>query len=295
MSMANQTNYLNFNNFDLVVATPSQLEMLWNYNRVKNLRPKFIVVDESDVLLHFNPSLSKFLLGLISELNADASAKVVLSAASFPERINGKPFETFLHKYFPGMRILKSSDFLKVPSQIEHGVIESEDIDLPEKIALLVKLIPSSVDSSFIVFVRNGSHVKSIAEVLASHNITSLGLTSEMSDTDRLYSLYRFKNGKASVLICTDVVCRGVHIDFDCHVVQFDCAENAVSLLHRFGRTGRMGRKGVVTTFMTQKDRPLLERFQGMIDSKNDISPIISRKRSFSKRFLESKGRTKDK
>lgn len=52
--MENQANYLNFKNKDIVITTPSQLETLSDYNRIKNLNPAFIVIDEADYLLELN-------------------------------------------------------------------------------------------------------------------------------------------------------------------------------------------------------------------------------------------------
>ena len=57
----------------------------------------------------------------------------------------------------------------------------------------------------------------------------------------KITQIHEFKKGIHKVLVCTDSLNRGVHFDFPVLVVQFDCANNIFDLVHRFGRTGRLG------------------------------------------------------
>ena len=67
--MDNVTNYLNFQKNDIVITTPTQFDMQDKHSRIKNLNPKFIIIDEADFLLDSNINFSKALASFLSNLN----------------------------------------------------------------------------------------------------------------------------------------------------------------------------------------------------------------------------------
>jgi hypothetical protein len=69
LSTLNMTNYLNFSKVDIAITTPTQLDMLSKYSRIKNLNPKYIVIDEADYLLEGNINHSKALRTFLIQMN----------------------------------------------------------------------------------------------------------------------------------------------------------------------------------------------------------------------------------
>ena len=98
-----------------------------------------------------------------------------------------------------------------------------------------------------------------------------------------------FRLGLIWVLICTDLMSRGVDFKTVNHVVNYDFPQSVVSYIHRVGRTGRAGRKGVATTFYTEEDVEFLRNIANlMVKSGVHVEPwMLALKGASSKRWKE--------
>ena len=90
-------------------------------------------------------------------------------------------------------------------------------------------------------------------------------LHSDLTQEYREEALADFKNGKYRVLIATDVVGRGIHVDDVAHVINYDFPRDAEDYVHRIGRTGRAEKSGVATSFVTPRDIPTLHKVERLI------------------------------
>ena len=90
-------------------------------------------------------------------------------------------------------------------------------------------------------------------------------LHSDLSQTVREEALKDFKDGKYRVLIATDVVGRGIHVDEVAHVINFDIPRDADDYIHRIGRTGRAESTGKATTLVTPRDHLTLKKIEAVI------------------------------
>ncbi len=88
--------------------------------------------------------------------------------------------------------------------------------------------------------------------------------------------------GEESILVGTDVAARGLDIPDIDHVVMFDFPLNPVDYIHRAGRCGRAGRKGVVTSIITKRDKVLSDAIRGAILRGLPIDSLSSNKRDYS-------------
>jgi len=94
-----------------------------------------------------------------------------------------------------------------------------------------------------------------------------------MNQTQRLGALNKFRSGKTSLLIATDVASRGLDIpSVDC-VINFDIPNHSKDYIHRVGRTARAGRSGKALTFVTQYDVELFQRIEKLIGQKMEVYP----------------------
>ena len=92
-------------------------------------------------------------------------------------------------------------------------------------------------------------------------------LHGDRSQSQRNAALAQFQNGSIPVLVATDVASRGIHVDDVAHVVNYELPQLAEDLIHRVGRTGRIGSTGVASVFVTPLDRAefrSLERTLGL-------------------------------
>ena len=67
-------------------------------------------------------------------------------------------------------------------------------------------------------------------------------------------ALENLRNGKVDIIVCTNVAARGIDIDSVQHVINYDAPSSIVDYIHRIGRTGRAGKQGMATTFLTPAD-----------------------------------------
>jgi len=95
-----------------------------------------------------------------------------------------------------------------------------------------------------------------------------------------------FNEGKASIMVGTDLASRGLDLPDVDHIVQFDFVHNVIDYLHRIGRTARAGKRGTVTSFITKRDQRLLDLIQ--TTGSGDLSQYFSRKRNLSKKLKKS-------
>lgn len=277
-------NYVDFNKTDIVVSTPTQLDLLISYKRIKNMNPYFLVVDEADVLLDKDQNHKKAIRNILAALSSNPQ-KIILATASFDPKIEKSNFKGILGEYMKNPKIFRNENYMKISELTEHFVIEVDSLSLEEKLETLLKVLLSTEQEKYLVFCQSNKDVERVLEFCIQNDISADSLCASDSEEKRLKSMMFFRIGQLSVLITSDATNRGLHFSFDPCVIQFSCATNATALLHRFGRTGRLGRKGTVISFITKEDMPLLSSFQEICTNNLKLDTIISRKRSFSKKL----------
>merc|ERR1719428_1513200 len=100
-----------------------------------------------------------------------------------------------------------------------------------------------------LVFVKTKRDANTLETNIRQQGSPALSIHGDRSQHEREYALKQFKSGQASILVATDVASRGLDIPHVTQVVNFDLPENIDDYVHRIGRTGRAGHKGVATAF----------------------------------------------
>ena len=90
---------------------------------------------------------------------------------------------------------------------------------------------------------------------LIAQGVPAVELHGNLSQGARTRNLEAFSDGSAKTLVATDIAARGIHVDDIGHVVNYDLPENADTYVHRVGRTGRAGRRGIAYTFVNETQR----------------------------------------
>jgi superfamily II DNA/RNA helicase len=101
-----------------------------------------------------------------------------------------------------------------------------------------------------LVFVRTKRGADRLTSKLIRREVDAVALHGDMSQSARERALKRFRDGKATTLVATDVAARGLDLDDITHVINFDPPEDEKGYVHRVGRTGRAGRSGSGITFV---------------------------------------------
>jgi superfamily II DNA/RNA helicase len=273
LSNSSIANYVDFKKMDVVISTPSQLETLIEAKRIRRLNPKYIIIDEADLLMTDlkNIKILSSILDKLNLLNPDLIhlRKVILTAATFPKQIKRNSMEEYLKKYFPNLKVSKSENYLYISKDLDHTVVDVEGLDFQERCRVLAEVINSLDQKNYIVFCNDNKSVKKITEYLTSNDIPCQAHHIEQKEGESVRAINLFSTGEYRVLVCCDSINRGIHFNFPLHLIQFDLAENMYSLIHRVGRTGRMGRQPTMTSFIDSSNRVFLGLFQGAVGRNN--------------------------
>lgn len=137
-----------------------------------------------------------------------------------------------------------------------------------QKDAFLVYLINELSGHSCIIFVRTVHDAHRIAIILRLLGFSAIPLHGQLSQSNRLGALNKFKSGGRTIMVATDVASRGLDIPAVDYVINFDIPTHSKDYIHRVGRTARAGRAGKSVTLVTQYDVELLQRIEGVIGKK---------------------------
>jgi ATP-dependent RNA helicase DeaD len=113
-----------------------------------------------------------------------------------------------------------------------------------------------------IVFVRTKNETETLAEKLRARGYSATAISGDVAQAQRERTVEQLKNGKLDILVATDVAARGLDVDRISHVINYDIPIDTESYVHRIGRTGRAGRAGAAISFVTPRERRLLDQIE---------------------------------
>uniref|UniRef100_UPI003A86FE15 DEAD/DEAH box helicase n=1 Tax=Helicobacter ganmani TaxID=60246 RepID=UPI003A86FE15 len=223
----------------IIIATPGRLLDHLRNERLKNFSPSVVVLDESDEMLDMG------FLDDIEEIFTYLSnaRQTLLFSATMPTPI----------KHL-AQKILNNPKLIKVTpedatnqdiSQRYYIINESEREDA------IVRLIDSEIPSKAIIFTRMKKEADILSERLLSRGYKAGALHGDMEQRERVKSINAFKDSSINILVATDIAARGLDISGVSHVFNFHIPLNPESYVHRIGRTGRAGEKGIAITLAT--------------------------------------------
>ena len=126
-----------------------------------------------------------------------------------------------------------------------------------------IKDIFSAINvSQAIIYCNSTERVNHLAEAMIEDNFPVKKIHGKMLDSERKQIYNDFKNGGCRVLITSDLFARGIDVQQVSIVINFDIPRNENTYLHRIGRSGRWGRKGIAINFTTRFDSNKLNRFK---------------------------------
>jgi ATP-independent RNA helicase DbpA len=216
----------------IVVGTPGRILELIQMDALPLQAVKVLVLDEADRMLDMG-----FADDLRSIIDATpARRQTLLFSATIPQSIRDISRE-----------LQRDPLDITVPDVPDETTIEQTffEVDEHQKLAALEALLLHYRPESVVVFCNTRQDVRSVAEALDARSFAVLSLHGELDQREREEMLVRFANRSCTVLVASDVAARGLDITDLSMVVNFDIAADADTHLHRIGRTGRAGRRGV--------------------------------------------------
>ena len=234
----------------IIVATPGRLLDLLGRQKLDFEFLEVLVLDEADRMLD---------MGFLHDIEAIVS--------TLPKRRQTLMFSATLSKAVESL----ARRFLYQPKMVQIGkrsnpaeTVNQCVYELPAhlKNALLLELLRQPGFSKVLVFARMKDGADRLTNFLRLAQVKVAKLHSSRSQDQRMQALQDFKDGKAQVLVATDIVARGIDIDGVSHVVNFDFPVNPEDYVHRIGRTGRAAAQGDAISFVPKQDLNLLDRLE---------------------------------
>ncbi|KIK59805.1 hypothetical protein GYMLUDRAFT_44264 [Collybiopsis luxurians FD-317 M1] len=244
----------------IVVATPGRLNDHLENTKGFNLRNlKYLVLDEADRLLDmdFGPVIDKILKVIPMERSTYLfSATMTTKVAKLQRASLSNP-----------VRVEVSSKYQTVSTLLQYYCLMPQK----DKDTYLIYLANTLAQNSIIIFTRTVHDAARLSIILRSLGFPSIPLHGQLSQSQRLGALGKFKSGGQRVLVATDVASRGLDIPSVDVVINFDIPTHSKDYIHRVGRTARAGRAGKSITLVTQYDVELIQRIEKVIGKKMDL------------------------
>ncbi|KAF7376095.1 ATP-dependent rRNA helicase [Mycena sanguinolenta] len=264
----------------IVVATPGRL--LWHLENTKGFSLKgikFLVMDEADRLLDmdFGPVIDKILKLVPTERTTYLFSATMTSKVAKLQRASlSNP-----------VKVEVSTKYQTVSTLLQYYLF----MPLQDKDTHLVSLANSLAQNSMIIFTRTVHDAGRICIILRTLGLPAVPLHGQLSQSQRLGALGKFKSGSRKVLVATDVASRGLDIPSVDVVINFDIPTHSKDYIHRVGRTARAGRAGKSITLVTQYDVELVQRIEQTIGKKMELWPTDPEEIALLKERVSEAGR----
>lgn len=142
-------------------------------------------------------------------------------------------------------------------------IYRAHNMDKPE---LVARILQAEGRGPVMVFCRTKRTAADLADQLQQRGFASGAVHGDLGQGAREQALRAFRNGKVDVLVCTDVAARGIDVEGVTHVINYQSPEDEKTYLHRIGRTGRAGAKGIAVTLVDWDDIPRWQLINKALD-----------------------------
>ncbi|WP_434985947.1 ATP-dependent RNA helicase RhlB [Vreelandella zhaodongensis] len=239
---------------DILVATPGRLLDFHQKRDIDLSEVEVLVLDEADRMLSmgFIPDVKR----IIRYTPKKEQRQTFLFSATFTDDI-----------------LSLASQWTLDPAHVEIEVTIENQADIDQRVylvsdddkqRLLVNLLTQESFERVMVFGNRRDLVRKLDDLLKKAGVSVAMLSGDVPQNQRIKTLESFREGDIQVLVATDVAGRGIHIEDVSHVINYTLPEDPEDYVHRIGRTGRAGAKGVSISFVGEEDAfslPEIERY----------------------------------
>jgi ATP-dependent RNA helicase RhlE len=222
----------------MLVATPGRLEDLLERRAVSLGAVRVLVLDEADRMLDmgFRPPVDR----IVDRL--PRKRQTLFFSATLDGEVG-----RLASIYTTDARSHEHAHPAERRGEVQHRFV---GVRHETKLDALVRELRDDQRGLTLVFVRTKRGADRLVKRLGAHDVEALAMHGNKSQSQREKALARFESGRVDTLVATDVAARGLDIDDITHVINFDAPADREGYIHRVGRTGRAGRRGVGVTFV---------------------------------------------
>jgi ATP-dependent RNA helicase RhlE len=257
---------------DIVVATPGRLQDHLDQGTARLDRIETLVLDEADQMLDkgFWPAIRRILPLLPKE------RQTMFFSATMPAEV-----------------AKLSNEILKTPLRVEVTPVATTAEKVAQKLifveqggkrVVLAELLKGEGVGRALVFARTKHGADKVVKNLAADGIQANAIHGNKGQSQRERALAEFRNGRAPVLVATDIAARGIDVDGVTHVIQHDMPDTPEAYVHRIGRTARAGASGIAIALCAPDEREKLWQVEKLIrqelpreDRRQDVSQPMHR------------------
>lgn len=236
----------------IVVGTPGRILDHIGRHTLKLQNLKVLVLDEADEMLD---------MGFIDDIEKiveqmPTARQTLLFSATIPASIM-RLTNKFMHE--PVTVKIKAKEL--TADTVEQYYVRAKDY---EKFDVMTRLFDVQDPDLVLIFGRTKRRVDELTRGLKARGYRAEGIHGDLTQQKRMSVLRQFKSGQLDFLVATDVAARGLDISGVTHVYNYDIPQDPDSYVHRIGRTGRAGHKGVSVTFVTPNEIEYLHTIEDL-------------------------------
>jgi superfamily II DNA/RNA helicase len=235
-----------------IVGTPGRIQDMIKRYVLKMTQLKCVVIDEADEMLSkgFKEQLQEIFKFIPKQ------SQVCVFSATMPDST------------LEIMNSIMNSNVVRIlvnPEEVTLDGIDQYYLGVDDeswKVDTLVELYERLRINQTIIFINGRRKAESLKEQLEQQMFTVALIHGEMKHVEREQVMRSFRTGESRILLATDVIARGIDIQQVSVVINYDMPRQCETYIHRIGRTGRYGRKGIAINFVTQSEVGIIDRLQ---------------------------------
>jgi len=251
------------NGVQCVICTPGRMNDLIESGYLITSSIKNLVLDEADELLK-DAFVSQ--IRFIVE-NIPSSTQICLFSATMSDSCL-KTAHKFLNE--PNTIYVRKEQ-LTLEGINQYYVFTDND---KIKYDTIIDLYSSIIINQLIIYCNTKQRVVYLANSLTKDNYTCACIHSDLTTSERMHIMRGFRNGEVRVLISTDLLSRGIDVQQVSLVINYDLPRNVESYIHRIGRSGRYGRRGLALNFISNYDKNLINELENFYNTQISELPM---------------------